>query len=378
MLSVHHNMAGRERLSSLLRKKPTDRLSWTPLMDRQTLSRLPGRLKDITMPEFCRHLGADVFYLNGWDSPQTFRSPEFRWPPDVKQTWTRDAKDPDLTVTRWETPRGVLTGVTRRGHPVKYPVDSLDAIRLYRSMWEGVTFAEHDDTQALQAMNRLVGADGVVTRFWGPSAIPRLLELDMGTENFYLLFCDHPGDMDGLIRTMHERERQAFALLASGPWESATLCENTSTFYISPDIYETYNMPHQRDFVAAMHQAGKPALLHMCGHVRALLELIKETGCDGIHALTPPPTGDTLWETALDVIGEDLVILGCLDPTIWISGPLGEIGPALDRILTPRLRAANLVLAPFADGIPVPLERFEAIRDWMQRAVMIPTRRGTG
>jgi len=91
-------------------------------------------------------------------------------------------------------------------------------------------------------------------------------------------------------------------------------------------------MPHQRDFVEAMHKAGKPAILHMCGHVLALLDLIRETGCDGIHALTPPPTGNTPWEKALDVIDEDLVIIGCLDPTIWISGKIEEIGPTLDRI----------------------------------------------
>ena len=360
-------MTGRQRLSAILRKKPKDRLSWAPLMDHHTLSRLPGKLKDLTMPEFCRHLGADIFSLNGWGTPLHFASPEHRWPKDVREVETRDNRDPDIVVKEWQTPKGKLTGVTRRGHPVKYPIDSVEAIRLYRDMWEGVTFAGHDDAKVLAAMDRLVGNDGVVTRFWGPSTIPRLLEMDMGTENFYLLFFDHPEEMDGLIRVMHERELQAFDLIANGPWESATLCENTSTFYISPEIYAKYNMPHQRDFVTAMHKAGKPAILHMCGHVKDLLGLIKQTGCDGIHALTPPPTGNTPWEKALDVIGEDLVIISCLDPTIWISGKVEDIGPTLDRIITPRLRKANFVLGPFADGIPVPLERFEAVRQWMEK-----------
>jgi hypothetical protein len=30
------------------------------------------------------------------------------------------------------------------------------------------------------------------------------------------------------------------------------------------------------------------------------------------RALTPPPTGDTPWELALDVIGENLIIIGIL------------------------------------------------------------------
>jgi len=97
--------------------------------------------------------------------------------------------------------------------------------------------------------------------------------------------------MEGLIRTMHQREVQAFRHIAGGPWESATLIENTSTFFLSPEMYEKHNMPHQRDFVEAMHTTGKAAILHMCGHVHALLDLIKETGCDGIHASHAPSHG---------------------------------------------------------------------------------------
>ena len=125
-------------------------------------------------------------------------------------------------------------------------------------------------------------------------------------------------------------------------------------------------MPHQRDFVAAAKRGGKTALLHMCGHVHGLLDLIRETGCDGIHFLTPPPTGDTPWEAALDVIGEDLILIGCPDPTIFASGPVDEIGPALDRLITPRLRDANFVLSPTADGISVGLERFYSVMRWME------------
>jgi len=83
---------------------------------------------------------------------------------------------------------------------------------------------------------------------------------------------------------------------------------------------------------------------------------------------TPAPTGDCPWEAALDAIGEDLIIMGCLDPSIWVSGPVAGIGPALDRLITPRLRASRFVLAPFADGISVELERFHAIRDWLAKS----------
>jgi len=165
---------------------------------------------------------------------------------------------------------------------------------------------------------------------------------------------------------MHACELTAFDQLAAGPWESVTLCENTSTLYIGPQFYRRYNLPHQRDFVERVHAAGKPALLHMCGHVRDILTDIRETGCDGIHALTPPPVGNTPWDLALDVLGEELIIIGVLDPATFVSQPVEGIAPALDRLYTPRLRAANVVLTAAADGIVVREERFRAVQRWFE------------
>jgi uroporphyrinogen-III decarboxylase len=173
--------------------------------------------------------------------------------------------------------------------------------------------------------------------------------------------------MTALISLIHEREVSAFEMLARGPCEVVILVENTSTHYISRDLYRMHNGPHVREFVDVVHAQGKLALVHMCGHMLDILEDIRRTGLDGVHALTPPPTGNTPWETALDILGDDTVLIGALDPSIFITGPVEGIPAALDALYTPRLRRSHFVLCPFADGIPVPLERFEAVSRWMQR-----------
>ena len=363
---VGEPMTGRERIKAVLNRQPVDCLPWGTIVDGATLELLPPELKGQGGLDFYRHLGCSTLLLNGWNTPYALRSPELRWPEFVT---TRETVDGAKVTTTWKTPRGNLTSVRVGVHPVKFPVDSVEAVRIYREMWEGARYEVVDDASEFARLDAALGDNGVVTRFWGPSAVPRLLELDMGTENFYYLLNDHPEEVDGLISAIHDCQLPAFDMIASGPWESANLVENTSTFYISPRVYERYNMPHQRDFVQRVKARGKVALLHMCGHVRAILPIIRETGCDGIHALTPPPTGNTPWEEALDVIGEELIIIGVLDPTVWITGPIGEIGPALDRLITPRLREAHFVLHPAADGIPVPRERFEAIKSWLEKEV---------
>ena len=79
----------------------------------------------------------------------------------------------------------------------------------------------------------------------------------------------------------------------------------------------------------------------MCRPVKILLHQIKDTGFDGIHALTAPPIGDTPAELALDVIKEDLIINAEIPASVFQSGPVEGIASALDELYTPRLRRAN-------------------------------------
>ncbi len=358
-------MTPRQRLAAILNKKPHDCLSWTALVDNNTLNFFPENLRGNFGIDFYRHIDSDIFLLNGWNTPYTLRSPESKWSEEVKiEVVTENGNN----IKRIITPEGTLTGIyARGGHPLKYMIDSMEAVKIYTGMWENAKFVKHDDSETYKILDDLVGDDGIVTRFWGPSAIPRLLELDMGTLNFYYFLNDYPAEMKKLIETIHEKEKEAFRILAEGPWSCVILVENTSTHYISPKIYKQFNMPHQAEFISTIKNAGKTAILHMCGHVRKILHLIKETGCDGIHALTRPPTGDTPWEFALDVLGEDIIIIGALDVSTFLLSRIQDIPHMLDLSITDRLRNSNFILGVFADGIKVDLERFYAVSRWAEK-----------
>ncbi|MGC9065705.1 MAG: uroporphyrinogen decarboxylase family protein [Candidatus Ratteibacteria bacterium] len=358
-------MTSEEKLLAIFNKRANGSLSWTALVDDNTLNLLPDHLRGNYGIDFYKHIGCDIMFLNGWNTPFVFKSPQLKWPEYVREESRQENEKP---VRQWFTRYGNLTGIYGKGgHPIKYPVDSIEAVKIYTKMWEQAYFIPHDDSQTYSTLKKLIGSSGVITRFWGPSTIPRLLELDMGTANFYYLVHDYSDEMKNLIHTMHNVEKQAFKILAQDPCWCIMLVENTSTYYISPKIYEEFNMPHQYEFVQEVKKAGKTAILHMCGHVKNILPLIKQTECDGIHALTPPPTGDTPWELALDILGEDTIIIGTLDPSIFILSDIEEIPAALDRIITPRLRKANFVLGVFADGISVEPERFYAVVKWFEK-----------
>ncbi len=351
-------MNGRERLNALLHGQPTDRLSWTTLVDHYTLNSLPAPLTGMDSYDFYRYLRCDIVQL-GWIYGCS------RIMPGVEVTTTTDEHG-DVTI-RSRCASGELTGkISRQVHPIEYPVKTIEDVRLYTKRWEEASYAAVDEQAQFDEIEAAVKDDGITTAFIPPSVIPHLLEEAMGIEGFYYLMQDYPDEVETLIRTIDEKDLQRFEICADGPAKVLILCENTSTRYIGPDIYARYNMPSQRAFVESVHERGKTAILHMCGHVRDILPIIKETNTDGIHALTPPLLGDTPWELALDVLGDDLIIMGALTPDVFLTCPLNEVGPALDNLISPRLRKSRFVLCPFSDGIPTPLERFLAVRDWAE------------
>jgi hypothetical protein len=106
----------------------------------------------------------------------------------------------------------------------------------------------------------------------------------------------------------------------------------------------------------------------MCGRLQALLPIIAQTGADGYNAMTPPTVGDTAFNYAMDLLGEDTVILGgCFSVFQKPGVTRDEIHAELDALYTPRIRKAHLCLAIPADGLPTPLERFMWVAEWMEK-----------
>jgi len=357
-------MNGKQRLLALLHGDPVDHLAWTTLVDRATLDLMPPELAGNGGLDLYRHLGCDILLLDTWGLPYGLRSPRLVWSPGVDVNTETHG---DTSVTTWDTSRGSLQAVSKRSHPVRYPVTTLEEVRLYRWMWENAHYVDYDDSETLRLALQAVGDDGIITRYWGPSSIPHLLETAMGTEAFYLLQNDYPDEMDGLINAIHRCQLEAFRLLASGTVETVILCENTSSYFISPWLYRQYNGPHVADFCRIIRAAGKTALVHMCGHILNLLPDIASTGLQGVHGLTPPPVGNTPYERYLDEVGSDQVVIGVFEPSVFNAGTRDDIWRELDALYTPRIRSSRFILWAAADGLPVDLWRFKAISDWMRQ-----------
>lgn len=367
-------MTGREKLRNVLNKKAVDRISWTTLVDDTTRTDMADDIRKLHPFDFYRSIGCDIMQFgdygfygtdNAVGSPAQLVTPEIT----VRKKVNADGLEEIIKTSMW----GTLTAWSKNGHLFKHPVESIEELRILKNIWLNSHY-EEDITdhfeKGIARTQEKIGDSGIYVHTLGPSPVQQLLEFDMGVLNFNYLITDHQDEMVELLNVMHECRKQEYEILARRTFVQCVIpVENTSTAMISPQQYERFSLSQISDFVEVMHKHNKKAVLHMCGHLKRLLPIIKETGLDGINGLTPPPVGDTTVNDVLDVFGEDFIILGgVFDPSVFQRQQVSkeEIWEALDEIYTPRLRQANFVLWASADGIPTPLERFFAIRDWFK------------
>ena len=365
-------MTGRERLRRVLNRQPVDRLSWTTLVDGKTLSAMPEPERSMAPLAFYRRIGCDVLQFGNYGLPPECcaASPARRVAPPVT---TRQTTAPDGSqVTCLSTPWGDLTSASRDGHPTKYAVETLADLRVLTQLWQNTRYEEAPEaTASYQRAETAIGEAGMYVPTLAPSPVQQLIEMDMGLATFYYLLEDERTAVEELLAAMHKRRCQEYEIVARlTPAEAVIPVENTSSTLTSPAVYERYSLPQLRDYVQIMHRHGKKVVLHMCGLLRNLVPAIRRTGADGYNATTPPTVGDTPLEWMLDVLGEDVVLFGGIFCPNEFQKPgvtRAALWRALDRLYTPRLRRAHLVLWLGADGLPTPLDRFLAVGEWMEK-----------
>jgi len=100
---------------------------------------------------------------------------------------------------------------------------------------------------------------------------------------------------------------------------------------LSPAVMRRYVFPWHRRIVEVAHAAGKPAILHSCGQLEAVMEdIIVDMGFDGKHsyedAICPVEEAYERW-------GGRIAILGGLDLHFVVSASPGEVRERARRML---------------------------------------------
>jgi len=281
-------MTPKERWLAALRLQPLDRLPFWPKLDRAYSIANAGSFADTEAIHAFIH--SDRLASTGICNKVT-RS----------RTATNVSTQGNVTTHIYRTRFGHLVRadrfdeISQSRHPVEFPIKRREDLAIMTE-WYLDQEVELDAAAAehARAAHDQAGDDAVTAASIDTSPLMEFVQHLAGVENAHLLLSDCPAEVEGLFGVMHRIVlRRAEIESAHNPADFLILSENTSTTLISPAQYHTYCLPHLMEYARIAGQANRPLVLHMCGHLKALLPDLACLPVAGFEAFTTPPVGNT-------------------------------------------------------------------------------------
>ena len=215
-------MTSRERLLATFRGDPVDRIPWSPCVDGYFLSSLPADQK-LDEQELHKEIGSDAMlrHVSLYEStaPATGGG---HGNPRVETRMER-LDDGTLRFT-YETKVGSLVEELK-WNPispftpwfVKRKLQTIEDIKVYMYALETMSMAPRPE-HFRNAVVRL-GDDGLASTSGPPSPMEHLINNEMGLEKLTYALADDPDTMEQCFELMHERNLEAYAILAESEAE---------------------------------------------------------------------------------------------------------------------------------------------------------------
>ena len=117
--------------------------------------------------------------------------------------------------------------------------------------------------------------------------------------------------------------------------------------FISPGQYRQFVLPYERAVIAGIKsRSDGPVYTHTCGRIGDRLELMAETGTDGIDTMDPPPLGNVDLAEAKTRVGGKLFLKGNIDPVhVILNGDPATVREAARRCLEAARTGGGYILS---------------------------------
>lgn len=188
-------------------------------------------------------------------------------------------------------------------------------------------------TSALKLTQQLAPDISIHVEVFSP--FTHLMEL-FGYEQALMALVDEPG--------MCHEALAVFTRMVLAQTEDYAACKPdailvSSAFagagFISRAMYEEFVAPYEDQIYRAISQHGSKSYVHTCGAIGDRLDLMSETGVDGIDTLDPPPLGTVNLEDAKSKYGERFFFKGNLDA---VNEMLGGDDETFEEAVKERIR----------------------------------------
>lgn len=130
--------------------------------------------------------------------------------------------------------------------------------------------------------------DGMKLIAYGPGGVLENVIEIVGFERLCLLLTDDPDMVECIFQAVGEGLVRYYAIVAQHPAVGACIDNDDWGFktqtMLSPRQMRRYIFPWHKRIVEACHRAGKPVILHSCGHFERILDDMMAIGADARHS----------------------------------------------------------------------------------------------
>ena len=173
-------------------------------------------------------------------------------------------------------------------------------------------------------------------------SIQRLYIDLMGVEEGVYALYDYPETVEAYFEALRECHFRLIDVINESPIHIINFGDNVHSGTLSPQLFEKYVLPEYKMRCERLHRAGKFITAHFDGDNAGLMQYYKETGLDGIEAITPKPQGDVELSEVKKYLGDMFLLDGI--PAVYFDKEFSEetLVDCVHQILD--LFAPNLIL----------------------------------
>jgi uroporphyrinogen-III decarboxylase len=231
----------------------------------------------------------------------------------------------------------------------KHYVADKEDYRVVTYLVENTVVRSNEETLRLK-MEDLDG-DGIVLGRVDRSPYQKCLIELVGPEKFLVDLHTEPGPALELMDAIDRQLDRSFELIVRSDVEIIWQPDNVTADMTPPRAYREYCLPFYQRHAAQVKEVSKPYAAHMDGRIRALTELVNQSGFDVIESLSLPDIGGdlTLSEARKALPGK--VLIPNL-PSNWCLREDGELAASVRALLAEAGRERPFMFA-VSEDIPV-------------------------
>lgn len=226
---------------------------------------------------------------------------------------TRDLNSTDYEVVT-ETPVGSMRAVYRKVKdspwhmPLKWPVSSAEELKV--AGWREANRTWHWDQERYDKKLAEVGDLGAPHGMICRTTVQQLIVQEMGVEGATYALLDYPDVCEAYFEALNASQERQIEVYNACPIMLINFGDNVHEATLPPMWFEKYVLPTYQRRCELLHSAGKFVQAHWDGDCKSLLPYARETGLDGIEAITPKPQGDVTIEEIKKGLGDMFLVDG--------------------------------------------------------------------